>query len=99
MLARVTVSSGRAGDRPFYRLLFNVEGEAVGPVEGDVESDGKALVLTLSAERLSGFEALRSRRHILRESLEDLSMTVQHVGVRQGKRPVLRGERRLDVQA
>ena len=99
MLARVTVSSGQAGERPFYRLLFNVEGDAIGPVEGDVESDGKALVLTLSADRMSGFEALRSRRHILRDSLEDLSMTVQHVGVRQGKRSVRRGERRLDVQA
>ncbi len=99
LLARVTVSSGCVGDRPFYRLVFGVEGESLGQVEGDVESDGRSIVLTLTAERLSAFEKLRSNRHVLRDSLQDLSMAIQHIGVRQGRREIRIGGRKVDVQA
>ncbi len=46
-----------------------MEGDRIGPVGGDVESDGKNLGVTLKAERNETFEVFRMRRHLLRQQL------------------------------
>jgi len=74
-----------------------MEGDRIGPVGGDVESDGKNLGVTLKAERNETFEVFRMRRHLLRQQLGDLPLALQHIAVARGRRVPRIPGRGLDI--
>jgi hypothetical protein len=77
--------------RRYWQMGFAVEGERLGIVGGDVESDGRSYNLNLYAERLSTCEMLKRRRHAIRKELEGVPLALQFIGISQG---ILDGLRR-----
>jgi hypothetical protein len=87
--------------RRYWQMGFAVEGERLGLVGGDVESDGRSYNLNLYAERLSTCEMLQRRRHAIRKELEGVPLALQFIGISQGildglRRQLLAG-RGLDI--
>ncbi|MDR1648890.1 MAG: hypothetical protein LBR71_01400 [Synergistaceae bacterium] len=87
--------------RRYWQVGFAVEGPRLGPVGGDVESDGRSYNLNLYAERLATCELLKRRRHAIRKELEGVPLALQFIGISQGildglRRQLLAG-RGLDI--
>lgn len=97
LTARITTGAWKRQGKSFWSVSFEIEGDRIGPVEGEVESDGRSLGVTLKTERKETFEALRMRRHLLRQQLGDLSLTVQNIAVAHGRRASRIPGRGLDI--
>ncbi|MCL2767834.1 MAG: hypothetical protein FWE49_03805 [Synergistaceae bacterium] len=101
LLAKIRISSGGSNnetDRAWWQVGFEIEGEALGAVTGEVESDSISYVVGLRAEEENTFQTLRFRRDALRRELEDVPMSLQHIGVNQGKRTPRTANRSLDIK-
>jgi len=97
LTARITTGAWKRQGKSFWSISFEMEGDHIGPVGGDVESDGKNLGVTLKAERSEAFEVLRLRRHLLRRQLADLPLALQHLAVARGRRVPRIPGRGLDI--
>ena len=101
LIARIWVSSDRdynEGARAWWQVSFEIEGEAIGTVSGEVESDSLSYVVALRAENENTFQMLRFRRDALRRELEDIPMSLQYIGVNHGKRSLRSVNRSLDIK-
>lgn len=97
LTARITTGKWKGGGKALWSVAFELEGDRLGPLSGEVESDGRSLAVTLGAERPEAREILLHRRHRLRKELESLPLAVQTIVVASGRRerrPPLRG---LDI--
>ena len=97
LTARITTGAWKRQGKSFWSISFEMEGDRIGPVGGDVESDGKNLGVTLKAERNETFEVFRMRRHLLRQQLGDLPLALQHIAVARGRRVPRIPGRGLDI--
>jgi hypothetical protein len=70
--------------RRYWQVGFSVEGQRLGPVGGDAESDGRSYNLNLYAERSATCELLKRRRHAIRRELEGVPLALQFIGISQG---------------
>ncbi len=95
--ARIATNAFKRGERAFWSVSFEMEGDRLGTVTGDVETDGRSLGIVLKAEREDAFEAIRRRRSLLRRQLEDLPLMVQNIAVAQGRRVPRVPGRGLDI--
>lgn len=86
LTARIFTSAWKRKGRSYWFLAFEMAGERLGLVGGEVESDGKNMGITLKAEKRETFEVLRLRRRILRKQLDDLPLVVQNIAVALGRR-------------
>ena len=101
LLAKIWISSdhdNRKGARAWWQVGFEIEGEALGAVSGEVESDSSSYVVSLRAEDENTFQMLRFRRDALRKELEDIEMSLQYIGVSIGKRTQRTANRSLDIK-
>lgn len=97
LTARITTGKWKGRGKSFWSVAFELEGHRLGPLSGEVESDGQSLAVTLGAERPETREALLRRRHRLRKELESLPLALQTIVIasaRRERRTPLRG---LDI--
>lgn len=93
-------SDDRSGKgRRFYQVSFELEGVAIGEVSGRLESDGRALAVSIGAEDQFGRERIAGRLSELREDLSALGMALQYLGVEGRKKDESRKYLRLDIEA
>ena len=82
ILARVFVGrTHHENDRKYWQVGFNVEGARLGFIGGDIESDGSSYILNLYAEELETCELMKHKRHVIRKELEDISLSLQYIGI------------------
>ena len=99
--AKIWVSSDRsAGEdgRAWWQVNFELEGNAIDIVSGEVESDSLSYVVGLRTDDENTFQLLRIKRDALRRELEDIPMSCQYIGVNRGKRTLRTANRSLDVK-
>ena len=86
LLARISARIYSKGERTFWSLSFGMEGNELGPVWGEAESDGRSLAVSLKAERGETFEVLRSKHAEFRSELGSLSLVLQSLAITKGER-------------
>ncbi|MGI6783781.1 MAG: hypothetical protein ACOX5A_06085 [Aminivibrio sp.] len=86
LMARITTGAWKRQGKSFWSVSFEVEGDRLGPMSGDVETDGRNLGVVLKAEREDAFEILNSRRRALRRELGDLAAALQGLVIVRGRR-------------
>jgi hypothetical protein len=72
---------------------------AIGEVSGRLESDGKALAVSINAEDPAGRDIILERLNELRDDLSDLEMSLQYLGVEGRRKDDGRRYLRLDIEA
>ncbi|MEA3284680.1 MAG: hypothetical protein U9Q00_06860 [Synergistota bacterium] len=100
--ARVRFSSSGGGpgeERRYYQVSFALDGVAIGEVSGRLESDGKALAVSINAEDPAGRDSISERLDELRDDLSDLGMSLQYLGVEGRRKDDGRRYLRLDIEA
>ena len=97
LLARISARITTTKERTFCSLFFEMEGEGLGLVWGDAESDGRSLSVSLRAEREQTFESLRTRHSLFRQELESLPLALQALSISKGERRKRLSMRGLDI--
>jgi len=101
LFARIWVSSDHSaneGARSWQQVSFEMEGNVIDVVSGEVESDSVSYVVGLRTENESTFQLLRFIRGTLRRELDDIPMPLQYIGVNLGKRTFRTANRSLDIK-
>ena len=102
LLAKIWVSSDRSlnkGTRAWWQVCFEMEGNAISTVSGEVESDSLSYVVGLRTDEERTFKLLRFKRDALRRELQDVPMSLQYIGVNHGKRTIRSVNRTFDIKA
>ncbi len=86
LMARITTGSWKRPGKSFWSVSFEIEGDRLGLLSGDVETDGRNLGVVLKAEREEAFEILNARRRALRRELGDLTTALQGLAIVHGRR-------------
>lgn len=81
MMARVAVSNDSHKDRSAWWVVFDVEGQHLGHVNGDVMTNGQALSINLRLETALAAGIIQLNLNELRKDLEEVSLATQHIGV------------------
>ncbi len=97
LLARISARIRTKGERTFWSLSFGMEGEGLGQVWGEAESDGRSLSVALRAEREETFESLRTRQAEFRREMGSLSLVLQSLSISRGEQSRPRQLRGLDI--
>ncbi|PIE54244.1 MAG: hypothetical protein CSA35_06800 [Dethiosulfovibrio peptidovorans] len=87
------------GDHRFSQVFFNMEGVALRSVDGQIETDGRALTVAIRAEDIQGQKFLLDQLSELQGELESLGLSLQYLGVDLRQRVKTRRYLRLDVEA
>lgn len=100
-MARVSVSSGERGGRRVWWVSFEMEGNRIGPILGDVMTNGRALSVNLKLKDHAQIPYVRDNMPALRDELNEIAMPVQHLGVGEFRPDDSRGlsQRTLDMEA
>jgi hypothetical protein len=86
VMARVSFSRAASGGREIWRSAFSFSGKFLGPVEGEVITDGRSLSARIGVDDESKVTALREALPKLREELEKIPLRLQHLGVDAARR-------------
>ena len=81
MMARVSVSAEDLDGRRVWWLAFDVEGQSLGQVLGDVMTNGRALSVNLRLKDESKLELVSGSLSELREDLSEVPLMLQYLGV------------------
>jgi hypothetical protein len=101
VMAKVSFSSGEAGGRQIWWVSFDMDGNFLGPLQGDVMTNAKSLSVNLKLENASRIPAVTDNLQALRDELSELPLALQHLGVgflSRGERSA-ESRRELDVEA
>jgi hypothetical protein len=99
--AKIWVSSDHSvdeGARSWWQVSFEIDGNAIDVVSGEVESDSLSYVVGLRTDDENTFQLLRYKRDALRRELEDIPMSLQYIGVNHGRRTLKTANRSLDIK-
>lgn len=101
MMARVSFSSEEHSERKVWWLAFELDGNSLGLVLGDVMTNGRALSVNIKLKDSLKIEYVESNIETLREDLAETSLTVQHIGVGVYRPDVseIASKQGLDVEA
>ena len=80
-MARVAYSHEGAGDRQVWWLTFEMEGNHIGDMVGDVMTNGRALSVNLRMKEESMVDVVADRLPELREELTEVGLDLQHLSV------------------
>lgn len=100
-MARVSFSSEERRGRHVWWLNFELEGESLGPVRGDVMTNGHAISVNIRLRDESKVPFVEENLPALRDDLSEVALPVQHLGVapyRQDGRFVRAGTVGLDME-
>ncbi|MDR1020974.1 MAG: hypothetical protein LBL73_09455 [Synergistaceae bacterium] len=101
VMAKVSFSSGQTGGRQIWWVSFDMDGNFLGPLQGDVMTNSKSLSINLKLENASRIPAVTDNLQALRDELVELPLALQHLGVgalSRGERSA-ESRRELDVEA
>ena len=98
-MARVAISNESVGDRESWWVAFDMEGRTLGEVEGDAMTNGLSLAINLRMESASKEEVVRNKIDVLHESLQSLTLAIQHVGVGPHRKKQLNDGHGVDMEA
>lgn len=80
-MARVSFASEEFKGRQVWWLNFEMEGESLGTVHGDVMTNGRALSVNIRMNDDDKIPLVEDNLFELREDLEEVALPVQHLGV------------------
>ena len=89
VMAKVSFSHDERGDRQIWWVSFEMEGSSIGPILGDVMTNAKALSVNIRLEDETKVSVVRDNLPVLREDLEEIPLSLQHLSVG----PLVREER------
>jgi hypothetical protein len=100
MRARVAFSGERIDERRVWRSTFEFEGRFLGPVRGDVMTNGKALSASIMLEDETKTEPVRDSLPKLRRELDAMPLVLQYLGAGSAARGDTEPEERrgLDME-
>jgi hypothetical protein len=78
--ARVAFSGEHHGERRVWRCAFGFEGSSLGPVNGDVVSNGMSMSINIRLETEKSAEKVRAGLDRLRKELADIPFNIQYLG-------------------
>ncbi|MDR1133613.1 MAG: flagellar hook-length control protein FliK [Synergistaceae bacterium] len=78
--ARVAFSGEHHGERRVWRCAFGFEGSSLGPVSGDVVSDGTSVSINIRLETERRIEKVRAGLDGLRKELAEIPLNIQYLG-------------------
>lgn len=81
MMARVSFAGEEFKGRQVWWLNFELEGEALGDMLGDVMTNGRSLSVNVRMKDASKVEVVRRSLPALREELAEVALLLQHLGV------------------
>jgi hypothetical protein len=81
MMASVSLSSEELDGRRVWWLSFDMEGDSLGRVFGDVMTNGRALSVNLRLKNASRLDLVRNKLPELREELSEVPLVLQYLGV------------------
>jgi hypothetical protein len=84
--ARVAFSGEHHGERRAWRCAFGFEGSFLGPVSGDIVSDGMSVSINIRLETVERADRVRAGLDGLREELAEIPLNIQYLGVSLAKR-------------
>jgi hypothetical protein len=79
-MARVAFSGEHHGERRVWRCAFGFEGGSLGPVNGDVVSNGTSVSINIRLETEKSAEKVRAGLDELREELAEIPLNIQYLG-------------------
>jgi hypothetical protein len=101
VMAKVSFSMDERGDRQVWWVSFEMDGNSIGPVLGDVMTNSKALSVNIRLENEAKIPVVAMNLQALRDELSEIPLALQHLGVGA----FVRGERNgstkqgLDMEA
>lgn len=98
LMAKIWVSADDSQLRSWWRVGFELDGQTLDTISGEVESDAQSYVVGLRAEDEGAYQTLRIRRDALRRELEDIPMSLQYISVNKGKRASRTPSRSIDIK-
>jgi hypothetical protein len=78
--ARVAFSGEHHGERRVWRCAFGFEGDSLGPVSGDIMSNGMSVSINIRLETEKSAEKVRAGLDVLRKELAEIPLSVQYLG-------------------
>jgi hypothetical protein len=98
--ARVAFSRERIDERRVWRSTFEFEGRFLGPVRGEVMTNGKALSVNIRLEDESKMASVQNSLPKLRRELDAMSLVLQYLGTGSLARGASKPEERygLDME-
>jgi hypothetical protein len=84
--ARVAFSGEHHDERRVWRCAFGFEGSFLGPVNGDVVSNGTSVSINIRLETEKSAEKVRAGLDMLREELSEIPLNIQYLGVNVASR-------------
>jgi hypothetical protein len=98
--ARVAFSGEHRGERRIWRCAFFFDGSSLGPVNGDVVSNGTSVSVNIRLETEKSAETVRAGLDGLREELAEIPLNIQYLGasVAPPDETAADGRRGLDME-
>jgi hypothetical protein len=84
--ARVAFSGEHQGERRVWRCAFGFEGGSLGPVNGDVVSNGTSVSINIRLETEKSADRVRAGLDELREELAEIPLNIQYLGASVARR-------------
>ncbi|MDR1580140.1 MAG: flagellar hook-length control protein FliK [Synergistaceae bacterium] len=78
--AKVAFSGEHHGERRVWRCAFGFEGDSLGPVNGDVVSNGMSVSINIRLESEKSADRVRAGLDELREELAEIPLNIQYLG-------------------
>ena len=84
--ARVAFSGEHHGERRVWRCAFGFEGSSLGPVNGDVVSNGMYVSIYIRLETENSADHVRAGFERLRKELAEIPLNIQYLGASVARR-------------
>lgn len=84
-MARVAISSSELKGRKVWRAFFEMDGDRLGPVLGDVMTNGRAFSIGIKLKDHAQVPYVREHISALRAELEKIAIPVQHLTVSESR--------------
>ena len=78
--AKVAFSGEHHGERRVWRCAFGFDGSSLGPVNGDVMSNGTSVSINIRLETEKSAEKVRAGLDELRKELAEIPLNIQYLG-------------------
>ena len=98
-LARVATAREEQGGRRIWRVSFETQGNRLGPVSGELVTNGRSLTVELGVGAPSVARTVRQHLPELEEALQGVPLTLQHLGVAVSRRRDGSLQRGVDMEA
>jgi hypothetical protein len=80
-MARVSISTEELSGRRVWWLAFEMEGDSLGEIFGDVMTNGRGLSVNLRLKDESKLDVVQDNLYELREDLSEVPIVLQYLGV------------------